>query len=326
MQGEAGTTRRALGASGLQVAPLAFGGNVFGWTADEAMSFRLLDAFIDGGFNLVDTADVYSRWVPGHKGGESEAIIGRWLARRGGRARIVIATKVGMDMGGGETGLSKAYILRAVERSLQRLQTDYIDLYQAHRDDSGTPLEETLEAFDTLVRSGKVRAIGASNYDAKRLGAALATSARLGLAKYCCLQPHYNLYERADFEAGLAALCRAEGLAVIPYFSLASGFLTGKYRTEADLAHRARGEGIRRMLNARGQRILAALDQVARARAATPAQVALRWLLAQGVTAPIASATDLLQLQELLRAPALDLSAQELRTLDQASAPDVAAA
>jgi aryl-alcohol dehydrogenase-like predicted oxidoreductase len=325
MREQSTVARYPLGASGLQVAPLAFGGNVFGWTADEAMSFRLLDAFVDAGFNLLDTADVYSRWVPGHTGGESESIIGRWLAARGRRERVLIATKVGMDMGGADTGLSRDYILRAVERSLQRLRTDYIDLYQAHRDDPRTPLEETLAAFDALVKSGKVRAIGASNYGPARLAEALAVSRRLGLVRYCCLQPHYNLYERSDYESGLAALCRAEGLAVIPYFSLASGFLTGKYRTEADLAQRARADGVRRMLNARGLRILAALDQVAREHAATAAQVALRWLLAQGVTAPIASATDLAQLQELLRAPSLTLTAQDLRTLDLASAPGAVA-
>lgn len=313
---------RRLGRSALQVAPFAFGGNVFGWTADAARSFELLDAFVEAGFNLIDTADAYSRWVPGHQGGESETIIGDWLAARGPamRARVVIATKCGVEMGPGEQGLSRAYILRAVDRSLKRLRTDYIDLYQAHRDDAATPLEETLRTFDELVRAGKVRALGASNYSAERLAEALQVSAAGGFARYESLQPHYNLYDRAGFESGLAALCRREEIGVIPYFALASGFLTGKYRSESDAGQSPRGARAKAMLDARGLRILAALDQVAAATASTPAQVALAWLLARGVTAPIASATTLPQLRELLGMTRLELDASMIATLDAASA------
>lgn len=315
--------RRALGHSGLEVAPLAFGGNVFGWTADESTSFKLLDAFVDAGFNLIDTADAYSRWVPGHTGGESETMIGRWLSARGPgmRQRIVLATKVGVEMGPGDAGLSRAYIERAVERSLRRLQTDTIDLYQPHRDDPDTPLEETLSALDALVRAGKVRAIGASNYSAARLEEALATSRALGLARFECLQPHYNLLERADFETSLAPICRRESLGVIPYFALASGFLTGKYRRQEDFAKSTRGARMGALLDTRGLRILAALDATAAELAATPAQVALAWLLARGVTAPIASATSVTQLQELLAGVSLRLDASQVARLDAASLP-----
>jgi aryl-alcohol dehydrogenase-like predicted oxidoreductase len=315
-------SRRPLGRSGITVAPLAFGGNVFGWTIDERRSFELLDACVEAGLNLLDTADAYSRWVPGHSGGESESIIGRWLAARGPamRARVVIATKVGLEMGPGERGLSRAYILRAADRSLQRLQTDYIDLYQPHRDDPATPLEETLGALDELVRAGKVRAIGASNYGAARLEEALRISREAGLARFESLQPHYNLYDRAGFEAELAGLCAREGLAVIPYYALASGFLTGKYRTEADAAKSTRGARAKAMLDARGLRILAALDQAAAATGSTPAQVALAWLLARGVTAPIASATSRAQLEELLGAARLRLDDATVAALDAASA------
>lgn len=311
---------RKLGRSGLEAAPLAFGGNVFGWTADERTSFALLDAFVAGGFNLIDTADVYSRWVPGHTGGESESIIGRWLASRGLRGRVLLATKAGTDMGGGDQGLSRAYVLKAVERSLARLQTDYIDLYQAHRDDPATPQDETLEAFALLIRQGKVRAIGASNFTASRLESALRTSAALGLPRYEALQPEYNLYERAGFEQDLAMLCAREELAVLPYFGLAAGFLTGKYRTEADLGQSPRGGRVKDMLNPRGFRILAALDAVAAELRATPAQVALAWLM-QRVTAPIASATSVSQLEELMGAARLTLPADASRRLETASAP-----
>jgi aryl-alcohol dehydrogenase-like predicted oxidoreductase len=311
---------RPLGKSGLEVAPLALGANVFGWTADERTSFALLDAFVGAGGNLVDTADVYSRWVPGHAGGESETIIGRWLATRGFRSRILIATKGGMDMGPGEQGLTKTYLLRAIERSLARLQTEHIDLYQAHRDDPSTPQDETLEAFALLVRQGKVRAIGASNFTAPRLASALRASAASGLPRYESLQPEYNLYERAGFEQGLAALCTKEGLGVLPYYGLASGFLTGKYRSEADLGQSPRGARVRGMLNPRGLRILAALDEVAAGLAATPAQIALAWLMKR-VTAPIASATSVAQLAELLKAAQLELNADAVRRLDAASAP-----
>jgi aryl-alcohol dehydrogenase-like predicted oxidoreductase len=263
---------------------------------------------------------VYSRWVPGHTGGESESIIGRWLAARGARSRVLIATKAGMDMGGGDQGLSRAYILKAVERSLARLKTDHIDLYQAHRDDPATPQDETLEAFALLIRQGKVRAIGASNYAAPRLEGALRTSAALGLPRYETLQPEYNLYERAGFEQDLAALCAREELAVLPYFGLAAGFLTGKYRTEADLGQSPRGGRVKGMLNPRGLRILAALDAVAAELRATPAQVALAWLMLR-VTAPIASATSVKQLEELMGAARLTLSADAIRRLEAASAP-----
>jgi aryl-alcohol dehydrogenase-like predicted oxidoreductase len=312
--------KRKLGNSGLEVAPIVFGGNVFGWTADESTSFQLLDAFIAAGFNAVDTADVYSKWVPGNKGGESETIIGKWLKRTGTRARVIIATKVGAEMGPGKKGLSKKYILAAVEDSLQRLQTDYIDLYQSHVDDPDTPPEETLEAYAQLIQQGKVRTIGASNYTAKRLAEALQISKKKSLPRYESLQPLYNLYDRSDFEAELAPLCLRENIGVIPYFSLASGFLAGKYRSEADLANRPRGSFVKKYLNERGYKILTALDQVAKAHSATQSQVAIAWLLAQpSVTAPIASATNLNQLQELLSAADLKLDPASLEKLNQAS-------
>ena len=318
--------RRALGNSRLEVGPLAFGGNVFGWTADEPTSFKLLDAFVAAGMNLIDTADVYSRWLPGHKGGESETIIGNWLQQRGGREKVVIATKVGVEMGPEDKGLSRAYILRAVDRSLGRLKTDYIDLYQSHRDDAETPLEETLETYGQLIRAGKVRAIGASNYKAGRLAEALRISAAKGLPRYETLQPWYNLYDRADFEGELAAICRRENLGVISYFSLASGFLTGKYRSAKDIEGKARGYRVKDMMNERGFRILAALDIVSKDLGATPAQVSLAWLVAHGVTAPIASATSLDQLQELIGATKLKLSSDAVRLLDDASKAGPAAA
>lgn len=313
--------KRPLGNSGIDVAPLAFGGNVFGWTADEATSFRLLDGFIDAGFNLVDTADVYSRWVPGNVGGESETILGKWLAKSGNRRKVVIATKVGMELGPDWKGLSKPYILQAVERSLKRLQTDVIDLYQSHKDDESTPLEETLDAFATLIRQGKVRAIGASNYTAARLAESLEIARRDGLPSYQCLQPHYNLCERAGYEADLEPLCLREGIAVIPYYSLASGFLTGKYRSEADFAKSARGQGVKKYMNDRGTAILKALDDVAAGLKSTPAQVAIAWLIARpSITAPIASATNLDQLNDLIQATRLTLDDAAIARLDEASA------
>jgi aryl-alcohol dehydrogenase-like predicted oxidoreductase len=313
---------RKLGNSGLTIAPLVFGGNVFGWTVDEARSFELLDAFLAAGFNCVDTADVYSRWAPGNKGGESETILGNWMKQRGMRNKIVLATKIGNEMAPDKKGLTKAYILRGVEDSLKRLQTDHIDLYQSHRDDMVTPVEETLEAYAQLIKQGKVRAIGASNFDVKRLSDSLAANKRLGLPRYETLQPHYNLYERADFEAGLEALCLKEGVGVINYYALASGFLTGKYRSEADLGKSKRGSGIKKYLNARGQRILQALDDVAKQHKATPAQISLAWLLARpSVTAPIASATSVAQLQEILKSTEIKLDAQSIARLDTASAP-----
>jgi aryl-alcohol dehydrogenase-like predicted oxidoreductase len=310
-----------LGRSGIQVAPFAFGGNVFGWTADEKRSFELLDAFLDAGFNLIDTADVYSIWIDGHVGGESETIIGKWLNSRNCRDKVVIATKLGMEMGPDMRGLSRRYMREAVERSLQRLGTDYIDLYQAHSDDENTPLEETLGAFAELIEAGKVRAIGASNYSAPRLEAALRVSEQNNLPRYETLQPHYNLYERSEFEDELAGLCRKENIGVIPYFALASGFLTGKYRSEKDVAGRARARMVTDKLNERGFRILNSLDAVAAAHAATPAQIALAWLRAKGVAAPIASATSLDQLAELTAAAEIELSGSEVAELDAAGAP-----
>jgi aryl-alcohol dehydrogenase-like predicted oxidoreductase len=312
--------RRRLGNSELEIATLAFGGNVFGWTVDERTSFELLDAFVAAGFNLIDTADVYSAWVPGNKGGESETVIGKWLNRSGKREEVIIATKVGMEMRG-EKGLSKSYILRSAEDSLRRLQTDHIDLYQSHQDDPDTPLEETLEAYSELIRQGKVRVIGASNYNAERLGQSLLKSEQNGLPRYESLQPLYNLYDRAAFEAELGPLCLEKNVGVISYFSLAKGFLSGKYRSENDLSKSARGGGVKKYLNERGFRILDALAEVARRLETTPAQVAIAWLIARpGVTAPIASATSLDQLNDLIEATKLELDESSLRLLDEASA------
>jgi len=312
---------KQLGRSGIHLPPIMFGGNVFGWTADTAASFKLLDALVDSGLNAIDTADAYSRWVPGHAGGESEAIIGVWMKERRNRDKLIIATKVGMDLGPGKSGLGKARITAAVEASLTRLQTDVIDLYQAHRDDEGTPLEETLEAFGALIKAGKVRAIGASNYTAPRLQAALAVSAKHGLPRYESLQPLYNLVERQAFEAELGPLCLAEGLGVINYYALSAGFLTGKYRREADLSQSARGGGVKKYLNAKGLGVLAALDAQAARLNATPAQLAIAWLIARPeITAPIASATSLAQLDDLVKAATLELDAEAIAALDAASA------
>src|SRR5438552_2732043 len=304
--------KRRLGRTGFEVAPLAFGGNVFGWTVDEPTSFRLLDAFVDAGFNLIDTADSYSRWAPGHQGGESETIIGRWIARRGRHDDIVIATKVGSDMGLGYKCLRKDYILQAVEQSLKRLQVQAIDLYQSHWDDDKTPLDETLEAYADLIRQGKVKSIGASNLTAERLAQAVDVSKRRGLPRYGTLQPLYNLYDRSTFEGPLQELCVREQIGVITYFSLAAGFLTGKYRSEADFAKSPRGPGMEKFLNPRGKRILDALDEVARRYGATPAQLSLACLMAQpAVTAPIVSATNLDQPGEILGATEVDVEAME---------------
>jgi aryl-alcohol dehydrogenase-like predicted oxidoreductase len=310
--------RRALGRSGLETAPLVFGCNVFGWTVDEPTAFTLLDAFVDHGFNCLDTADVYSKWAPGNQGGESETVIGRWLKKSGKRERVLIATKVGMEMPGGRKGLSRRYIVEAAEASLKRLQVERIDLYQSHAEDPATPVEETLEAYASLVRDGKVRAIGASNHSPAALGAALDAAAAKGLPRYETLQPLYNLYSRAEFEERLAPLCREREVAVIPYYGLASGFLTGKYRSEADLAQSPRGKGAKKYLNERGMRILAALDEVAKARRAKPGQVALAWLMGR-VTAPIASATTLAQLRELMAAAQLVLEDADVARLEEAS-------
>ena len=312
---------RELGRSGLQVSPLCLGGNVFGWTADEATSFGVLDAWVDAGMNFIDTADIYSNWAPGHAGGESETIIGKWLKKTGKRDRIVLATKVGKDMGEGKVGLAPAYIRSAVEASLKRLQTDVIDLYQSHDDDAKTPLADTLGAYADLIKAGKVRAIGASNFSAARLSEALAVSQAHGLPRYECLQPLYNLVERPAYEAELEAVCVDNGLGVINFFALASGFLSGKYRSEADLGQSARGQGVKKYLNPKGLRVLDALDAVAARLDATPAQVALAWQIARpSITAPIASATSMAQLEGLVAAARLKLDADAIRAIDAASA------
>ena len=311
---------RQLGRSTLSIAPLAFGGNVFGWSVDEQRSFELLDAFVDAGFNLIDTADVYSGWVPGNRGGESETIIGKWLKRSGKRDKVVIATKVAKWVE--HRGLSPLNIRQAVEGSLQRLQTDYIDLYQAHEDDASVPLSETLGAFATLIEEGKVRVIGASNYGADRFAEALKASQEHNLPRYESLQPEYNLVSRAIYERELEPLVRRENVGVINYYALASGFLSGKYRSEADLAKsQARGGSVKKYLTTQGLNVLAALDEVAAAHKATPSQAALAWLMARsGITAPIASATSVEQLRELTGAAALTLAQDEIAVLDEASA------
>lgn len=310
---------RPLGRTGLSIAPLVFGGNVFGWTADRETSFALLDRFVAAGFNAIDTADAYSRWAPGHVGGESETIIGDWMAARGNRDRIVLITKVGSDMGQGRIDLSAGHIARAAEDSLRRLRTDRIDVYLSHWHDPLTPYEETLGAYDDLVKAGKVRSIGCSNHDAAQLGEALAISAALGLPRYDVLQPEYNLHDRDGFEGALGDLALGEEIGVITYFGLARGFLSGKYRSEADLSQSPRGSGIGRYLNARGFAILDALDAVAERHGAMPAEIALAWLMAKpGVTAPIASATTLAQLDSLTKAADIALSGEDMDALDAA--------
>ncbi len=316
--------KRILGHNGPEVSPLAFGGNVFGWTVDEPTAIKLLDAFVGAGFDLIDTADVYSRWVTGNKGGESESIIGRWLEKSGNRRRVVLVTKVGMEMETDRKGLSKAYILSAVEDSLRRLRTDCIDVYLSHSDDLDTPLEETLEAYDQLIRQGKIRFAGASNYSAARLDQALQIAAGPGYARYQCLEPLYNLYDRQDYEAELEPACRKNGLGVITYFSLASGFLTGKYRSETDAAKSARRDMVAKYFNARGRRILDALDRVSNDLGSTPAAVSIAWLLTRPtVTAPIASATTLEQLNTLIEGTKLTLDGHSLELLDRASETEV---
>ncbi len=313
--------KHKLGKSGITVAPLALGTNVFGWTVDERTAFKILDAFVEAGFSLIDTADVYPRWAPGRQGGESETMIGTWMKERGSRDKVVIATKVGSEMGRNRSGLSKGYILRAAEDSLRRLQTDRIDLYQSHYDDPDTPIEETLEAFAQLIREGKVRAIGASNFGPDRLATALKVSKEHGLPRYESLQPMYNLYERAGFEGKLAALCRKQGLGVLTYYSLAGGFLTGKYRSERDSGKSVRGPRATAYLTNRGFRILDGLDRVARKHRAPLATIALAWLVARpGITAPIASATSVDQLKALIAATELKLDRADLQALDQVSA------
>jgi aryl-alcohol dehydrogenase-like predicted oxidoreductase len=310
---------RSLGISSLRVAPLALGGNVFGWTADKKTAFEILDAFVDFGFNLIDTANIYSTWVPGNKGGESESIIGEWIKKSRKRDLVCIATKVGMEMPGFK-GLTKDQIVRSVEESLERLQTDVIDLYQAHEDDPKTPLEETLGAFDQLVKQGKVRFVGASNYDAERLDQALSISQRLGITSYVSLQPYYNLYDRERFERSLEQLCLEKQLGIIPYFSLAKGFLTGKYRSKEDLNKSLRGSSVERYLDDRGIKIINALDAISTAHQVVPAVIALAWLLQRtGVSAAIASVTSVEQLAELAKVSQIKLSSEEIIKLNTAS-------
>jgi len=313
-------TKRPLGQTGLSISPLVFGGNVFGWTADKQTSFNLLDRFVEAGFETVDTADVYSNWHPGNVGGESETIIGEWMHSRGCRDRMTLITKVGMQMAPDRKGLSAAWIARAVEDSLRRLQTDHIDVYLSHKPDPEATHEETLGVYHKLMAAGKVRAIGASNYDAGQLRAALDVAAAQGLPRYEVLQPEYNLYDRNTFDGSLRDLAMAEGIGVITYFSLARGFLSGKYQSEADLGQSPRGSGIKAYLNERGFRILEALKGVAARHGAKPAEVALAWLMARpGVTAPIASATRLDQLESLIRAASLELTSEDLAALGLAS-------
>ena len=313
---------RRLGQSSLQVSPIAFGCNVFGWTVDEKASFALLDAWVDAGFNFLDTADVYSRWHTGNSGGESETIIGKWLKARGNREKVVLATKLGIEMAPGKKGLSRAYMQSAVEASLQRLQTDHIDLYQSHRDDPETPIEETLSGYADLIKQGKVREIGASNFSADRLAESLKVSSDKGLPRYQSLQPHYNLVERTEFEGPLEDLCLREKIGVIPYYSLASGFLTGKYKSRADTEGRARGGGVEKYMTDHGFGVIKALEEVAARYEAKPGQVALAWLIARpSVTAPIASATNLGQLAELAEAAEIDLDAESIQKIDAASKP-----
>ena len=311
--------KRKLGKSGIEFAPIAFGGNVFGWTADEATSHKLLDAFVDAGFTFVDTADVYSRWVPGHKGGESETIIGNWLKKDPAKRRKVqIATKCGMEMPAVGQGLSRAHIVKSVDASLKRLNTDRIDLFQSHKDDATTPQEETLSTYGELVKAGKLGAIGASNFDSKRLAEAAAISEAKGLPRYESLQPHYNLMERGLFEGDLEKL----GIGVIPYYSLASGFLTGKYRSEADVGSAQRGAGVKKYLNPKGAAVLKALDEAAKRTGSNPTQVALAWLMQRkSITAPIGSATSLAQLKDLVASVEVKLDPESLAALDKASAP-----
>lgn len=312
---------RALGKSGLSVVPLMLGGNVFGWTADETTSFAVLDAFVGEGLDFIDTADVYSRWAPGHMGGESETILGKWFRQSGKRDAVVLATKVGMDMGEGKQGLAKKYLVAACEASLQRLGTDRIDLYQSHKDDASTPLDETFAAYQQLIEQGKVRAIGASNYNGARLTEAMEVAKSAGLPAYTALQPEYNLYDREGYEQDLAPVVAMYGLGVIPYYSLASGFLTGKYKTKADAEGKARGGRVVKYFDERGKRILKALAEVGGQTGAKEASVALAWLMAQpGITAPIASATSVAQMKDLAAAVTLKLSQEQVRALTEASA------
>ena len=312
---------RQLGNSELAVSPICFGGNVFGWTLDEASSFKILDAFTDQGLNFIDTANSYSRWAPGNKGGESETIIGKWLKKSGKRDKIVLATKVGSNLSPEQKGLSRRYIMQAVEESLNRLQTDFIDLYQSHYDDPDTPVDETLEAFAALIKAGRVRVIGASNFSGMRLIESLNSSERLGIPRYESLQPEFNLYSREKYETEYEPIIKEKNLGVLPYYSLASGFLTGKYRSEQDFNKSVRGTGISKYMTERGFRILSALDEIANQHRVTSATISLAWLMARpGITSPIASATTINQLNELVNATEISLDASSIELLDQASA------
>jgi aryl-alcohol dehydrogenase-like predicted oxidoreductase len=317
---------RKLGKTDLNIVPVVFGGNVFGWTADEARSFELLDAWVDRGFNCVDTADVYSMWMPGHTGGESETIVGKWLAQSGKREKLVLLTKVGFEMKGGGKwpggkGLSKKWILEEVESSLKRLQTDYIDLYQSHTDDESVPLEETLGAYQQLIEQGKVRYIGASNYKGARLAEAMDVAAEKKLPEYKTLQPEYNLHDRKAYEEDLAPVAAKYGLGVIPYFSLASGFLTGKYQSLEDAKGAKRESRVQKYFDGRGMKILKALQQVSEETGAEQAAISLAWLMAQPtITAPIASATNVRQMEAMSAAVELELSAAQVKVLTDASA------
>jgi aryl-alcohol dehydrogenase-like predicted oxidoreductase len=307
---------RALGRTGIQIAPLVLGGNVFGWTADEKTSFAVLDSFAEAGCNAIDTADVYSSWAPGNKGGESETIIGKWMKARSNRNRMVVITKVGSDMGGGRKGLGAVYIEKAVDASLQRLGIETIDLYLSHWPDTETPYAETLGAYEKLLQKGKVRAVGASNLDVNQLREALSVARDMKLPRYAVLQPEYNLYDRSGFEGALQDLCVKEEIGVITYFGLAKGFLTGKYREKSNLAQSQRGEDVADYMNPRGMQILEALDQLAKRHNAKPAELALAWVMAQpGVTAPIASATSVEQVRSLVRAASLNLQVADLALL-----------
>ncbi|WP_110669009.1 aldo/keto reductase [Salinicola halophilus] len=315
--------KRSLGHPDIQTAPLIFGGNVFGWTLDDRQSFEMIDAWLDAGFNTIDTADVYSRWADGNVGGESETVLGKWFRQSGRRDEVILTSKVGMEMGDGKQGLSKAYILQAVEDSLKRLQTDYLDVYFSHQDDPDTPLEETLEAYERLIEQGKVRTIAASNYSGDRLAEALKVSQEKNLPAYRALQPFYNLYDREAFERDLAPVCRDNELAVTPYFALASGFLTGKYRSREDAAGKARAGFVDKYFDARGMRILEALDRVAERYAVQPASVSLAWLMNRPtVTAPIASASKPHHLEALKAACELALDDEAVQALNEASRPD----
>jgi aryl-alcohol dehydrogenase-like predicted oxidoreductase len=312
--------KKKLGKSNLEIAPLAFGGNVFGWTVNETESFLLLDMFSDGGFNLIDTADVYSTWKPGNHGGESETIIGKWMKKSGKRNKVIIATKVGMEMGPGLKGLKKDYILKAVEDSLRRLQIDCIDLYQSHQDDLETPIEETLRAYDELIKAGKVRNIGASNFKVERLQEALAIARKNSLPEYVSLQPRYNLYDREDFETNLANFCAENSIGVINYYSLASGFLTGKYKSEEDLKGKARAGAVKNFMTPKGMELIKRLEEVASEYKATPSQISLAWLMSHPVvTAPIVSATSVSQLGEIMNSVNLHLSEKTLNYLNNIS-------